>query len=219
MRYLLSLIFSVVLFITATAQSRTSTVEYQKINRQAVVNEIPFPEKTIRDAIDEKMEKMGYKGKDSKGFTVYNGVRLSDLGNDSYDLYFMADRKSRKEKENSTLTLMISKGFDSFVSDSSDARLMKNAKGYLDSIINVIAAYDLEQQIIAQEDAVKKADKKYTNLMDDGQSLEKKRKNIEQDIEDNKKNQTSQQTEIEKQKQILDTLRGKRKSKLLEGFK
>jgi hypothetical protein len=186
-------------------------VEYQKINRQSVVNEIPFPEKTIRDAIDEKMEQMGYKGKDSKGFTVYKGVRLSDLGNDSYDLYFMADRKSRKEKENSTLTLMISKGFDNFASDSSDARLMQNAKGYLDSITNMIAAYDLEQQIIAQEDAVKKADKKYTSLIDDGQSLEKKRKNIEQDIEDNKKNQTGQQSEIEKQKQILETLRGKRK--------
>jgi hypothetical protein len=211
MRYILSFIFSVVLFITTTAQSRNSTIEYQKINRQAVVNEIPFPEKTIRDAIDDKMQQLGYKGKDSKGFTVYKGVRNADLGNDSYDLYFMADRKSRKEKENSTLTLMISKGFDNFASDSSDERLMKNAKGYLDSIVNMIAAYDLEQQIIAQEDAVKKADKKYSNLIDDGQSLEKKRKNIEQDIEDNKKNQASQQSEIEKQKQILETLRGKRK--------
>jgi len=211
MRYLSAFIFSVVLYTTATAQSRNATVEYQKINRQAVVNEIPFPEKTIRDAIDDKMGQMGYKGKDSKGFTVYKGVRLSDLGNESYDLYFMADRKSRKEKDNSTLTLMISKGFDNFASDSSDAGLMRNAKGYLDTIINMIAAYDLEQQIVAQEDAVKKADKKYTNLIDDGQSLEKKRKNIEQDIEDNKKNQTSQQAEIEKQKQILETLRGKRK--------
>jgi hypothetical protein len=211
MRYILSFVFSVVLFVTATAQSRKATVEYQKINRQAVVNEIPFPEKTIRDAIDNKMEQMGYKGKDSKGFTVYKGVRLSDLGNDSYDLYFMADRKSRKEKENSTITLMISKGFDNFASDSSDERLMKNAKGYLDSIINIIAAYDLDLQITAQEDAVKKADKKYSSLMDDGQSMEKKRKNIEQDIEDNKKNQVNQQAEIEKQKQILETLRGKRK--------
>ena len=211
MRYIFSFIFIVVLYATSTAQSRTATVEYQKINRQSVVNEIPFPEKTIRDAINEKMEQMGYKGKDSKGFTVYKGVRISDLGNDSYDLYFMADRKSRKEKENSTLTLMISKGFDDFASDSSDDRLIKNAKGYLDSIVNIIAAYDLEQQIIAQEDAVKKADKRYTSFIDDGQNLEKKRKNIEQDIEDNKKNQTGQQAEIEKQKQILDTLRGKRK--------
>ncbi|GAB2828383.1 hypothetical protein [Ferruginibacter profundus] len=211
MKNVLTLIVALTLYTLATAQSRTATVEYQKINRQAVVAEIPFPEKTIRDAIDNKMEQMGYKGKDSKGFTVYKGVRMPELGNDSYDLYFMADRKSRKEKENSTLTLMVSKGFDSFISDSSDSRVISNAKNYLDTIKNMIAAYDLEQQIIVQEDAVKKADKKYSNLIDDSASLEKKRKSIEKDIEDNKKDQANQQAEIEKQKQILETLRGKRK--------
>ncbi|MGG9960223.1 hypothetical protein [Ferruginibacter sp. SUN106] len=211
MKHLFTLITALTVYTLSVAQSRTATVEYQKINRQAVVNEIPFPEKTIRDAINNKMEQMGYKGKDSKGFTVYKGVRMPELGNDSYDLYFMADRKSRKEKENSTLTLMVSKGFDSFISDSSDSRVLSNAKNYLDTIKNMIAAYDLEQQIIAQEDAVKKADKKYSNLIDDAASLEKKRKSIEKDIEDNKKDQSNQQAEIEKQKQILETLRGKRK--------
>ncbi len=211
MKNVFAIIISFAFVAVAAAQSRTETVAYQKINRQAVVNEIPFPEKTVRDAIENKMEQMGYKGKDVKGFTVYKGVRLSDLGSDSYDLYFSADRKSRKEKEYSTLTLMIAKGFDSFVADSTDSRLMSNAKNYLDSIKIMIGAYDLEQQIIAQEDAVKKADKKYTNLIDEGVSLEKKRNNIEKDIEDNKKNQTSQQGEIEKQKQILEILRGKRK--------
>ncbi len=211
MKYLLIFIFSLAFYAAATAQSRTATIEYQKINRQSLVNEIPFPEKTIRDAIDNKMEKMGYKGKEAKGFTVYKGVRMPELGNDSYDLYFMADRKSRKEKENSTLTLMISKGFDSFAADSTDSRLMSNAKNYLDSIKNMIDAYDLEQQIIGQEDVSKKADKKYNSLVDEGQSLEKKRKNIEKDIEDNKKDQVNQLAEIEIQKQILQTLRSKRK--------
>ncbi len=211
MKHLFTCLCALAFTITAAAQSRTTTVEYLKINRQAVIAEIPFPEKTTRDAIDNKMEQMGYKGKDSKGFTVYKGVRMPELGSDSYDLYFMADRKSKKEKENSTLTLMITKGFDSFVSDSSDSRVMNNAKNYLDTIKNIIAAYDLEQQIIAQEDAVKKADKKYNGFVDDGASLEKKRKNIEKDIEDNKKDQANQQAEIEKQKQILETLRGKRK--------
>jgi hypothetical protein len=211
MKYILTLILSVVVYTATIAQSRTEMVTYQKINRQAVVNDIPFPEKTVRDAIDNNMGQMGYKGKDTKGFTVYKGVRLPALGNDLYDLYFSADRKSRKEKEYATLTMMITKGMDNFVADSTDAAVVSNAKAYLDSIKIMIAAYDLEQQIIAQEDAVKKADKKYNNLIDDGVSLEKKRKNIEKDIEDNKKDQTSQQAEIEKQRQILETLRSKRK--------
>ncbi|MGC4100160.1 hypothetical protein [Ferruginibacter sp.] len=212
MKYLFTLLFTIALFTAANAQSRTGTVEYQKINRQAVIAELPFPEKTIRDAIEDTMQKMGYKGKDSKGYTVYKGVHLPALGNDLYDLYFLADRKSRKDKESSTLTLMITKGYDSFVSDSSDSRVINNAKDYMDSIRNTIAAYDLEQQIVAQEDAVKKADKKFTGLVDDAANLEKKKKNLEKDIEDNKKDQASQQAEIVKQKQILDTLRGKRRS-------
>lgn len=211
MKYMLAFAVLFLSLSSVTAQSTTATVEYLKINRQAVVNEVPFPEKTIKDAIDNKMQQMGYKGKESKGFMVYKGVRLPELGSDSYDLYFMADKISRKNKDNSTLTLLISKGFDNFASDSTDGSLIKNAKTYLDSIRNMIAAYDLELQVTAQEDAVKKADKKYTNLVDEGESLEKKRKNIEKDIADNKKDQENQKAEIEKQKQILETLRGKRK--------
>lgn len=211
MRYLLTAFIVFAISSIAAAQSRTETVSYQKINRQAVVTEIPFPEKTVRDAIEDKMQQMGYKGKDVKGFTVYKGVRINDLGNDSYDLYFAADRKSRKEKDYASLTLMISKGFDSFVADSTDSKLMNNAKGYIDSIKVMIGAYDLEQQIIAQEDAIKKADKKYTGLVEDGQNLEKKKKNIENDIAENIKNQANQKTDTEKQRQILETLRAKRK--------
>jgi hypothetical protein len=211
MKYILTLMLAVIFFTATIAQSRTQTVSYQKINRQAVVNEIPFPEKTVRDAIDNNMGKMGYKGKDTKGFTVYKGVRLPALGNDLYDLYFNVDRKSRKEKEYSTLTMMITKGIDNFVADSTDALVVNNAKTYLDSIKITVAAYDLEEQIIAQEDAIKNADKKYTNLVEDGQSLEKKKKSLENDIAENIKNLANQKAETEKQRQILETLRSKRK--------
>ena len=211
MKYSLAFIFFIAFYTATIAQSHTSTVEYLKVNRQAVINDIPFPEKTIHDAIDNKMALMGYRGKDSKGFTVYKGVKLAALGNDSYDLYFKAERKGRKDKENSTLTLLILKGFDTFVADSTDAAVMNNAKGYLDSIRNIIAAYDLEQQIIEQEDAIKNADKKFSLLVGGIAILEKKRMNIEIEIENIKKEQASQLAAIEIEKGILNTLRGKRR--------
>lgn len=211
MKNFILLVFSSVLYFTASAQSELTTVSYQKTDRQAVMNEIPFPEKTIMGAIDNKMEQMGYKGKSSKGFTVYKGVKMPDLGNGEYDLYFTADRKSRRNKDNSTLTLMISKGNDDFATDKTDAGLMDNAKKYLNNIVEEITAFDLELQINDQQDLLTKADKKYNELIDDGQSLEKKRKSIEKDIEDNKKDQEKQQAEIEKQKLILETLKTKRK--------
>lgn len=212
MKKFLFLLINTTLVTAAIAQSSTSTIEYQKINRQAVVNEVPFPEKTVRDAIDNKMQQMGYKGKDSKGFTIYKGVSLSELGTSSYDLYFNVDRKSRKEKEIAVITLMLSKGFDSFIADSTDATVINNAKTYLNNIRDMIAAYDLELQINDQADVLKKADKKLSNLKQDGEDMEKKKKKLEADIEQNKKDAEAQATEIEKQKQILETLKGKRKS-------
>jgi serine phosphatase RsbU (regulator of sigma subunit) len=136
---------------------------------------------------------------------------MPELGSAEYDLYFMAERKSRRNKDNSTLTLLISKGADNFADMTKDAALITNAMKYLEDILPMITAYDLELQITAQEDAVKKSDKKYSSLVDDGQSLEKKRKNIEKDIEDNKSDQEKQLADIEKQKQTLETLKASRK--------
>ena len=111
------------------AQSRSTEVDYQKQSRPAIVNDLPFDAKTVENAIEDTLSKMGYKGSNSKGFTVYKGVRLLELGPDPYDLYFMVDKKSRKDKENSTVTMMVSKGFDAFVSKSSDKAVFE--KTYL----------------------------------------------------------------------------------------
>lgn len=211
MKKITAFIFLCCLYTMVTAQSSIETVSYLKTDRQAVVNEISFPEKTIMNAIDNKMEQMGYKGKSTKGYTVYKGVRMADLGTGEYDLYFSADRKSRRNKDNSTLTLMISTGNEIFATEKTNAGLMDNAKKYLNGISNMIEAYDLEQQVLEQQDVITKSDKKYNSLVDDGKSLEKKRKDVEKDIEDNKKDQEKQLADIEKQKLLLETLKGKRK--------
>lgn len=197
--------------LSVLAQSRPTEVEYQKQQRPAIVNDIPFPASTIEDAIKDHFTKMGYKATSSKGFIVFKGVGMKDWGSGSFDLYFMADKKSRKEKELSTVTLMLSKGFDEFVSNSSDAALFGKAQSYLDSLRNMIAVYDLEQQIIAQENEVKKAVKKAADLEDEAKDLEKKKRKLEDEIADNIKEQEKHAKEQESQKQILEVLIKKRK--------
>jgi hypothetical protein len=108
--------------------------------------------------------------------------------------------------------MLVSKGNDRFLSDTLDAVTFTNAKTYLGNVRNSVEAYSLELDITAQEDAVKKADKKYNSLIDDGLDLEKRKRKIEQDIEENKVNQQKQKDEAEKQRQMLLTLKAKRKS-------
>lgn len=193
------------------AQSRTVKVDYQKEPRPAIENDVPFPVKTVEKAIIDTFTKMGYKATSSKGFTVFKGVSMPELGPDSYDLYFMVDKKSRKDNENSTVTLMVTKGFDNFVSESSDEKVHNKAKTYLDSLRNTLASFDLEQQIAAQEEELKSAEKKSEDLIDDGKELEKKMRKLEDQISGNTKDQAKQVKEIEKQRQILEVMKAKRK--------
>jgi len=196
------------LFTKADAQSRTSKIEYQKADREAIVNEVPFPVDMILKALEDTLEKMGYKGKESKGFIVYKGVKMPALGSGAYDLYFSVDRKSKKEKNISNVTMMISKGFDSFITEKSDPGLVQNAKTYLDNLRNTVAVYDRNQQITGQEEAVIKLEKKIESLTEDAADLQKKKKKLEKEIEDNIKEQADQQKELEKQRQVLSTLKG-----------
>jgi len=211
MRKLFLLIVCAVTGLLSFSQTQSAEVEYQKQPRPAMVNDVPFASKTIEDAIEDTLSKLGYKGTSSKGFTVYKGVRLQELGPDPYDLYFMVDKKSRKDKDNSTVTMMVSKGYDAFVSKLSDAAVYERSRAYLDSLRNIVARYDLEQQITAQEEELKKADKKNTDLQDQAKDLEKKRRKLEEQVADNIKDQANQVKEVEKQRQILEVLRGKRK--------
>ena len=211
MKKLLPLLILLSISISGLTQSYTGTVEYQKALRQAVINNIPFPEKVVSGAIEDTMQKMGYKGKEAKDFTVYRGVKLPEFNNIPLDLYFMVDRKSKKEKENSTVTLLLSKGFDDFITQAVNPELIEKAKVYMDSLRNIIGYYELEQQIAEQESVIKDNAKKSTNLVEEAADLQKKVKKLEKDIENNTKEQANMKTETEKQQQILETLKGKRR--------
>jgi hypothetical protein len=211
MRYFFLLIFTAVFSISSFSQTRVSTVEYLKTKRQSIVADFPFSTKTVMNSIEEKLEKMGYKGKDAKDFTVFRGVILPEIGTGVYDIYFMVDKKSKRDKDNSIVTMMISKGYENFVTEEEDGELITNAKNYLDNLKLSVSAYDLEDQIKEQEVILRKNEKKASNLVEDGQSLENKFKKLQEQIADNKKDQADQNSEVEKQKQILDMLKGRRK--------
>jgi hypothetical protein len=193
------------------AQARLATADYNKTMQPAVEIEIPFTEKTVMKTIIENIEKRGYRGKDNKGYTVFKGVMIPEIGPVAYDLYFKTDRKSRKEKDITILTMMISSGFEKFIGDTTDSKVIDNAKTFLNNQTAAVIAYDLELQVKEQEELTAKADKKYNNLVEDGQDLLKKKEKLEKDIADNTQKQAEQKAEAEKQRQILDTLKGKRK--------
>lgn len=205
--------FITLLFLNATAysQARYAFIDFKDAQKPAIVNDFSYPESIVTKALQDKMQKLGYKGKDSKGFITYRNVTITELGTTAFDVYFKIDRKSRKEKDITSVTMLLSRGNENFVTEADDAQAINNAKYFLDNLIPNVQAFDLQKQISDQEDVVKKAEKKYKNLQDNGDDLQKRKRKIEQQIEENNKDQKDQQSEIQKQKQILDALQAKRK--------
>jgi peptidoglycan hydrolase CwlO-like protein len=125
------------------------------------------------------------------------------------------DRKSRREKDLSVVYLVVGKNGEDI-----KARVVNNvtrsnlpaAKDLLNNMVSSIGAYNLEVQIQDQDDAVKKAQKKYDGLVSDQKDLEKKIKNLQDKQEQNKTDQKKQDAELKKQQSILEVLKGKRKS-------
>ena len=197
--------------IAVNSQARYVFIDFKDAQKPAVQSEFAFSDKMVSDAIEDKLTKMGYKGKDTKGYTVYKGVMLPELGAQAYDLYFKVDRKSRKEKDNAVVSMLVSTGNENFISDTSDSKTINNAKRFLDNLLPTVTAYDLQQQIKTQQDIVTKAEKKYKSLQNDADDLQKRKRKLEQQIEDNLKAQKDQQAEMEKQRQLYETIKARQR--------
>jgi len=210
----LILIFGLILCLhnLVNAQAYTGQAGYNKNMISAAINEMPYEESTVDNAIATKFKSLGYSSsKASDDFLVFKAVKLPELGPDTYDLYFKTDRKSKKEKGRTVVYMLISKGSEVFIAQAADTNLFGNANVFLNNLITDVAAADLQVQIAAQEDVVKKANKKLNNLTDDSQDLAKKQAKINQEIEDNKNDLAKQQAEVASQTQILETLKAKQK--------
>ncbi len=207
-----TLFFSAAVF----AQAYYSKVEYNKKKQDAFAIDYTYSPEAVENAIVTKMEKLGYRTKEEKGlfnkdkgFRIYKNAFISEISENSMDYILKVERKSRRDKDEAVLYLLLQK-------DGNNARATFNAsdeervKVFLNNLLPEVEAADLELQIKAQEDVVARAEKKLKSLEDDKTDMEKKIKKLEDDIKKNIKDQEDTQKDIENQKQNLENLRSKR---------
>ena len=121
------------------------------------------------------------------------------------------ERKSRKEKESSIVYYFASKPND-HATPAALAGGMLVAEGFHGHIASHANAEKLERDIKTQEETVKKSEKKYDDLIKDQASLEKKIKNLQDELEQNKQKQQTQTQDVENQRKVLTELKAKRNS-------
>jgi hypothetical protein len=209
-KYILFFSVAVASVITASAQAYEGSIQYDKKKQQAIVMDYSFSPEAVENAITGKLAKMGYKPKEEKGifnkdkgFLVFKNAYINDISTDRMDYIVKVERKSRKEKDDAVLYIIMSKDGDNAFSKL-DISIINNAKLFLTNLLPDVEAANLELQIKAQEETVAKAEKKLQDLKNDQVSLEKK-------LQQNKTDQDNTQKDIENQKQALGVLVGKRK--------
>ncbi|TDH20873.1 hypothetical protein EXU57_21000 [Segetibacter sp. 3557_3] len=210
MKKVYSLLCLLLICLAATSQSYTGQTKINKISKMAIINELPFNADVTEDAIKKRMSQLGLSAKKDNGYLVFKNVSLPELGPATYNLYFKSERKSKKEDESALLYMLISDSYDSFISESSDPELISNGKRFLNTFNTPAAGIAIENDIRTQEEGLKKAEKRYNNAVDEGRSLEEKRRKIDRDIEENRKDQEQKKVELERQRQAFEAARSKR---------
>lgn len=217
MKQAVFLLFSISISSFVVAQAYEGSTEYNKKTQAAFVVEYHYSPEAVENAILQKMEKLGNKGKEEKGlfnkdkgFHVFKNAYITDISNDRLDYIIKVEQKSRKEKDESVVYLIINKDGENAMAKF-DAADINQAKAFLNNLEPDVAAANLELQILDQQDVVAKAEKKLKNLRDDKDDMEKKIKKLQDDIQKNIKDQDDTQKDIENQKQVLENLKLKRK--------
>jgi len=213
-RITLSILICCVIGMSVRAQAYEGKIEYDKKKQSAFVIEFPYPPEAVENAIMQKLEKLGYKGKEEKGifnkdkgFRVYKNAYVTDISEKRFDYVIEVERKSRKEKDEAILYLIILDNNGENAIPGFDAADMGRAKSFLNRLQPDVEAANLELQIRDQEEVVAKAEKKLRDL-------EKAKTDLENKIKDNIKDQEDTTKDIENQKKVLEGLKLKRKDSL-----
>lgn len=197
-------------------------VDYQKTTQVAKVFEFNYPAKELESAVQEYLESRGAKVRGSKGLNVAKTVTLHDTDNRAYDVYYKVDGKGKGDKAVSTLFLILADPDEDILQRAqpepgvaSTAALPAfsgpGAVAFFDGLGAVVGDHEHARMVASFEDELRKAERRYNSLVDEGQGLAKKKQKLEQDILDNIDAQTRQSAEIERARLKLQQVKAMKK--------
>ena len=198
-----------VLVMQAQNLPKEVKVKFIDKEKRAASFEMPYPTEIVENAIKDRMAAKGSRPEKMRGYTLYRGVDVKQLG-ERADLYFKVERKSRKDKNVSVITVFAVSPNENAASSTTDDEKIEDSKEVLMSLVPEIESKDVETNIANQEAQIRDAEKKLKGMQDDQVDYEKKIKTLEGKLEENRKNQELQTAEIDKMKSFLDAMKDKK---------
>jgi hypothetical protein len=186
--------------------------EIQGKNVAAAVIEFPYPPETVETALAEKLAERGFKANKAKDYQLYRSVPVGS-GKNIFDVYIKTERKSRKQKDASVVYIVLAKPNEMVSARSAgDRHGVGDGKEFLNDFTPYLEDFNLKLEIMAQEDNIRKLEKKYSDLLSDSTDLSRKKLQLEEKIMLNSTSLQQQAAELEKQRVALEAAKSRRKS-------
>lgn len=202
------------------SQSTFKTITYKKELRPALTLPLMYKTDIAEQTILAKLKETGYnpqktgnifnKSNKQEGFYVFPGVQLPELANQKLDLYFKVDPMNGDNSFNSSISLMVSKGYDNFVSPDLDTATFAAAEKFLNSFESKTEAFQVNKQIEAQKKIIAVSEKKWNELRNKQEDARKKISQLESDIKNLQQEEQTQQQDVDKQRSVLKDLEVRR---------
>jgi peptidoglycan hydrolase CwlO-like protein len=214
---------AVLLHLTALAafsQSVSKTITFRDQLRPALQLSLPNESKTADQTILSKLKETGYKPEKSgnfmnkknkqDGFYLFSGVVLPELTNQKLDLYFKVDDVNNNTTDRSAVTLMVSKGYENFVSQENDSATFNAAQNFLNSFTNQTEMYAIAAQIEDKKKELASSEKKWEDLRNKQEEGRTKIAQLEADLKNWQQEEADRRKDVDAQRTALSDLEAKR---------
>lgn len=191
----------------ASAQATLITIEHNKLPTSAVTNTYAQPVQIVTAAVESKMASYKVKPKKMKGYTVYQGVTIPEISAQPVDLYFKIEQPSKRDKNNSNVTMLISGGNEVFYNDKEQADMFYGGQSLLNNMTTDVASSKLAADIKLQEAAVKSTSKKLESYKKELNNLQRQKKDIESKIAKTEKSIADTEAELKNAQQTREELK------------
>ncbi len=139
-------------------------------------------------------------------------AQLPELANQKLDLYFKVDPLDGGNSYNSSISLMVSKGYDNFVSSEVDSATFAASQRFLNSFVSETASFQLNKQLEEQKAILADTEKKWQKIRNKQEETRNKITQLEADLKNMQQEEQTLQQEVDKQRSALKELEVKRSS-------
>ncbi len=197
-------------------------VEYQKTLQHAKIFDFNYSAAELEDAITNFLTSKGAKSRKEKGFYYVKAVKIHEAEDRYFDVYYKVDGKGKGASATSTLYIILAEPGENILLRTS-GEVIEGKHTAVPAVVASVGAVSFfgamgthvgnhshSRSIASYSEEVKKAEKKYNNLVSESKSLAKKKEKLEKEISQNAEDIEKQAQEVEKSKTILRQLQEKK---------